>query len=74
MSNGRSSEVFRCERCGSAYNSMHAARTENCPRCLARDRVEAPLTFKIFKLPESARRAPAASGPAKPQDRIAVPD
>ncbi len=64
--------MFRCERCGSAYNPMHAARTENCPRCLARDQVRAPLTFKIFKLPESARQAPAASGPAKSQDRIAV--
>jgi len=30
---------------------MHAAAIESCPRCLIRDRVSAPLTFKAFRLP-----------------------
>lgn len=48
--------MFRCERCGSSYNPLHAAVTENCPRCLIRDRVNSPLTFKMFRLPASARQ------------------
>lgn len=51
--------MFRCERCGSRYSSMHAAAIENCPRCLIRDRVSAPLAFKAFQLPD--RRAQATS-------------
>lgn len=46
--------MFRCERCGSRYSSMHAATIENCPRCLIRDRVSAPLSFKAFRLPDRA--------------------
>jgi DNA-directed RNA polymerase subunit RPC12/RpoP len=44
--------MFMCERCGSRYSAMHAATIENCPRCLARDRTQAPLTFKAFHLPK----------------------
>lgn len=44
-------KMFHCERCGSRYSAMHAATIENCPRCLARDRAAAPLTFKAFRLP-----------------------
>lgn len=48
---GEECEVFVCERCGSSYSSVRAAVTENCPRCLLRDRVSSPLTFKLFRLP-----------------------
>jgi hypothetical protein len=41
--------MFRCERCGSRYNAMHAVAIENCPRCQIRDRTTAPLTFKPFQ-------------------------
>jgi hypothetical protein len=44
--------MFMCERCGSRYSAMHAATIENCPRCLARDRITSPLTFKAFRLPD----------------------
>jgi len=43
--------MFQCERCRSSYSPRHAAVMENCPRCLARDRVASPLTFKAFELP-----------------------
>jgi hypothetical protein len=42
--------MFTCERCGSRYSEMHATALENCPRCQIRDRVSAPLTFKLFRL------------------------
>jgi hypothetical protein len=48
--------MFTCERCGSRYSEMHAAALENCPRCQIRDRVSAPLTFKMFRLPPGAER------------------
>jgi len=44
--------MFMCERCGSRYSAMRAATIENCPRCLARDRTQAPLTSKAFRLPK----------------------
>lgn len=69
--------MFQCERCGSRYSAMHAATIENCPRCQARDRTTAPLTFKAFRLPDPAEieRPSAVSGPVEgtqSQDR-AVP-
>ncbi|MET0304933.1 MAG: hypothetical protein ABW196_01740 [Solirubrobacterales bacterium] len=44
--------MFQCDECGSRYSATHAATIENCPRCLARDRTVAPLTFKAFRLPD----------------------
>lgn len=44
--------MFKCERCGSGYSASHLG-VEHCPRCMLLDRVQAPLTFKVFKLPES---------------------
>jgi predicted nucleic acid-binding Zn-ribbon protein len=43
--------MFKCARCGSRYSAAHAAALENCPRCQIRDRVAAPLAFKVFRLP-----------------------
>ena len=40
--------MFECARCGSAYSASHVG-VETCPRCLLLDRVQAPLTFKLFK-------------------------
>ena len=48
--------MFTCERCSSRYSEMHAITLENCPRCQIRDRVSAPLTFKLFRLAPEAER------------------
>lgn len=48
--------MFTCERCGSRYSEMHATALENCPRCQIRDRVSAPLTFKLFRLAPGAEK------------------
>jgi late competence protein required for DNA uptake (superfamily II DNA/RNA helicase) len=45
--------MFRCERCGSGYNANHVG-VENCPRCMLVDRVQAPLSFKMFKIADTA--------------------
>jgi hypothetical protein len=47
--------MFTCERCGSSYSSMRALGIENCPRCLLKDRTVAPLSLKVFTLPEPER-------------------
>lgn len=44
--------MFTCERCGSSYSASHIG-VEHCPRCRLRDRVQAPLSFKVFKLPDT---------------------
>lgn len=41
--------MFKCDRCGSRYSSMHAATIESCPRCLIRERVSSPLAFTIIE-------------------------
>lgn len=65
--------MFQCEKCGSRYSAMHAATIENCPRCLARDRVASPLTFKAFRLPSSmeseATAAPEQTERSPSEDR-----
>jgi late competence protein required for DNA uptake (superfamily II DNA/RNA helicase) len=54
--------MFKCERCGSGYSANHVG-VENCPRCLLLDRVQAPLTFKVFKLTEAETRSETAPPP-----------
>lgn len=34
-----------CERCGSSYSSVRSATLRDCPRCLLRDDVAAPLVI-----------------------------
>jgi late competence protein required for DNA uptake (superfamily II DNA/RNA helicase) len=55
--------MFKCERCGSGYSANHIG-VENCPRCLLRDRVESPLSFKMFKIGQAASEgaSPPISG------------
>lgn len=38
--------MFGCERCGARYNSARAAAIRDCPRCLLRDDVASPLSWK----------------------------
>ena len=40
--------MFNCERCGSSFSPIRVANSQTCPRCRARDGVEAPMTFAPF--------------------------
>jgi hypothetical protein len=45
--------MFRCDNCGSGYSAQAASSCTSCPRCLARDKVQVPLTFELgWKRPE----------------------
>ena len=39
--------MFRCDNCGSGYSSRMASVWESCPRCLAKDKISAPLSFEL---------------------------
>ncbi len=39
--------MFRCDNCGSGYSTQAATSWTSCPRCLAKDKVQVPLTFEL---------------------------
>jgi len=39
--------MFRCDNCGSGYSAQTASSWTSCPRCLAKEKVRAPLTFEL---------------------------
>jgi len=65
--------MFTCERCGSSYSASHIG-VEHCPRCQLRDRVQAPLSFKVFKLPDTraAMMSPPQAAAQQPPQAVAA--
>lgn len=39
--------MFRCDNCGSGYSTQAAASWTSCPRCLAKEKMQVPLTFEL---------------------------
>ena len=39
--------MFRCDNCGSGYSIRAASSWESCPRCLAKDQTNSPLSFEL---------------------------
>ena len=39
--------MFRCDNCGSGYSAQAAASWTACPRCMAKEKVQVPLTFEL---------------------------
>lgn len=58
--------MFQCERCGSSYSARHAVAMSECPRCLGKDRVSSPLTFKAFSRIEGRADPRPESRPSQP--------
>src|SRR5215203_743581 len=40
-------QMFRCDNCGSGYSAQAASSWTSCPRCLAKEKVQVPLTFEL---------------------------
>lgn len=57
--------MFMCERCGSGYNANYIG-VESCPRCLLLDRVESPLSFKMFRISDKGAMPEAQVMPEAP--------
>jgi len=58
--------MFRCDNCGSGYSAQAASSWTACPRCLAKEKVQVPLTFELgWQRPQGRvvdRLAPQAGG------------
>jgi len=59
--------MVHCERCSSRFHSARALMVENCPRCLLRDDVAAPLVV------ESTEPMRADAGRARPDSGTPPP-
>jgi len=62
--------MFRCDNCGSGYSAQAASSWTACPRCLAKEKVQVPLTFELGwqrrDLHDQAASAAEASAGAQP--------
>jgi len=56
--------MFRCDNCGSGYSAQAASSWTSCPRCLAKEKVQVPLTFELGWQRRDGQGRPVA-GPAK---------
>lgn len=58
--------MFRCDNCGSSYSAQAASSWTACPRCLAKEKVQVPLTFELgWQRPQAQaadRLTPQAGG------------
>lgn len=54
--------MFRCDNCGSGYSAQAASSWATCPRCLAKDKVQVPLTFELGWRRTEARRDSVGNG------------
>jgi len=39
--------MFRCDNCGSGYSAQAASSWTSCPRCLAKEKIQVPLSFEL---------------------------
>jgi hypothetical protein len=39
--------MFRCDNCGSGFSAQAASSWTSCPRCLAKEKIQVPLTFEL---------------------------
>lgn len=56
--------MFRCDNCGSGYSAQAASSWTSCPRCLAKEKIQVPLTFELG-WQRQGERSPAATGARK---------
>jgi predicted nucleic acid-binding Zn-ribbon protein len=65
--------MVHCERCSSRFHSARALMIENCPRCLLRDDVTAPLVVESTEAMRAdvERTRPDSEPAARPLDQEA---
>lgn len=57
--------MFRCDNCGSGYSTQAASSWTSCPRCLAKEKVQVPLTFELGWQRQEIHASAAMSGSGK---------
>lgn len=64
--------MFRCDNCGSGYSMRAASSWESCPRCLAKDQINVPLSFELGwrggDLSAPAKDGPSVAGVGNARD------
>jgi hypothetical protein len=65
--------MFRCDNCGSGYSMRAASSWESCPRCLAKDRINVPLSFELGWRGTDRSERPGRGGEVKVLDSAALP-
>ncbi len=63
--------MFRCDNCGSGYSAQAASSWTSCPRCLAKEKVQVPLTFELGWQRQEAE-APVTAAESRAEPRPAV--
>jgi hypothetical protein len=54
--------MFRCDNCGSGYSAQAVGSWTCCPRCMAKERVQVPLTFELgWRRPAPEGETPVAT-------------
>jgi hypothetical protein len=64
--------MFRCDNCGSGYSAQAASSWTSCPRCMAKEKVQVPLTFELGWQRQEAHQSnnTTAAQPAAPQHAL----
>ena len=64
--------MFRCDNCGSGYSAQAASSWTSCPRCLAKEKIQVPLTFELGwqRQDASGKVAPTATEAAGSQAAV----
>jgi len=63
--------MFRCDNCGSGYSVQAAPSWTSCPRCLAKEKIQVPLSFELG-WQRRGTRVHAAPAAAESSDTRAV--
>lgn len=65
--------MFRCDNCGSGYSAQAASSWTSCPRCLAKEKVQVPLTFELgWQRQRTAAQAGAAPASSSAPSQAAL--
>jgi hypothetical protein len=59
--------MFRCENCGSGYSAQAASSWTACPRCLAKEKIQVPLSFELGWQRQRQTPPPAAAPVSLPR-------
>lgn len=59
--------MFRCDNCGSGYSTQAASSWTSCPRCLAKEKIQVPLTFELGWQRQRAEAQSTTAAEAEPR-------
>jgi len=62
--------MFRCDNCGSGFSAQAASSWTSCPRCLAKEKVQVPLTFELGWQRKDSQAPVPATGQAESRPAV----